>query len=299
MISYVINLRTPSPDRDPPSPCSFTAVPVSTHNQVDFDRHEVRPVNLDDTDLIIQVGTDGIDRNDQIISEVEEVSLASRDSEEEQVTSKDEELMRESDDAGHEGSERSEGGCSREGEEHNIDENNEGDNENEQSNSRQTPQQYHSELEKLINRHQKRLRNKKTMLTDTKAAATVFDLEALRNFNDIRLALHIELASQKTKLANAAPRFRTAIKAKLKTIWPTIDASLRVAKMLSKTETYARRLRDSARHLLHTGLLLETNQGKGASHETLLNRPGVVAALRRFVNGLVPVEDGGYIGQVK
>jgi hypothetical protein len=47
------------------------------------------------------------------------------------------------------------------------------------------------ELTSTIVAHQKRLRNKKSMLTDAKAAATILDLEALQQFNQIQYKLHL------------------------------------------------------------------------------------------------------------
>jgi hypothetical protein len=86
---------------------------------------------------------------------------------------------------------------------------------------------------------------------------------------------------------------------KMRSIRPATDASERVAELRSKSKTYARRLREQARHLLRTGGLLENNQGKGAHHESHLSRPSVVHALRRWVSGLVPSEEGGFEGQVR
>jgi len=48
------------------------------------------------------------------------------------------------------------------------------------------PKLRHRELEKLIAEHLKNLCRKKTPLSDTKAASTTFDLEAMCRFNDIQ-----------------------------------------------------------------------------------------------------------------
>lgn len=71
-----------------------------------------------------------------------------------------------------------------------------------------------------------------------------------------------------------------------------------VANLLSKTKTYARHLREAAHRLRHTGELSENNQGKGGAHATLLNRPDIASGIRRFVNGDIPIEEGGFGGKV-
>jgi hypothetical protein len=155
-----------------------------------------------------------------------------------------------------------------------------------------------NELTSVIAAHQKHLRNKKSMLTDAKAAGTILDLEALQQFNQIQHKLHLEIRERRIKLAEASPKTRRMLQMKMRPIQPATDASERVAELRSKSKTYARRLREHARHLLRTGELLENNQGKGAHHESHLSRPSVVHALRRWVNGLVPSEEGGFEGQV-
>ncbi|KAF8493765.1 hypothetical protein F5888DRAFT_1806092 [Russula emetica] len=140
-----------------------------------------------------------------------------------------------------------------------------------------TPKLRHRELEKLIAEHLKKLRRKRTLLSDTKAASTAFDLEAMRRFNDIWLSLH----------------------KKQKKIQPAIQASQQVANLLSKTESYARHLREVAHHLHRTGELPENNQGKGGAHTTLLNRPDIASGVRRFVNGDIPIKEGGFGGRMR
>ena len=73
---------------------------------------------------------------------------------------------------------------------------------------------------------------------------------------------------------------------------------MQVANLLSKTETYARRLREATHYLCRTGELPENNQGKGGAHATLLNRPDIASGVRRFVNGDIPIEEGGFGGRV-
>jgi hypothetical protein len=158
--------------------------------------------------------------------------------------------------------------------------------------------EWYKELTSVIAAHQKHLRNKKTMLTNSKAAATILELEALQNYNELQYALHLRIHKQRAKLAAAAPRFRHLLQNKMRIICPAMEASERVAKNRLKSLTYARCLREQARYLLCTGELLENNQGKGANHETLLSRPSVVQALRRWVNSLVPSDEGGFEGQV-
>jgi hypothetical protein len=160
------------------------------------------------------------------------------------------------------------------------------------------PELRHRELEKLIAEHLKKLRRKKTLLSDTKAASTAFDLEAMRRFNDIQLSLHVEIRKQKERVANAPAYRRAIMKKKQKKIQPAIQASMQVANLLSKTETYARRLREAAHYLRRTGELPENNQGKGGAHATLLNRPDIASGVRRFVNGDIPIEEGGFGGRV-
>jgi hypothetical protein len=152
------------------------------------------------------------------------------------------------------------------------------------------PKLRHRKLEKLIAEHLKRLRCKKTLLSDTKAASTAFDLEAMHRFNDIQLLLHVEIRKQKEQVANAPAYRHTIMKKKQKKIQPTIQASMQVANLLSKTETYARRLREAAHYLRRTGELLENNQGKGGAHATLLNRPDIASGVHQFVNGDIPIK---------
>ena len=81
-------------------------------------------------------------------------------------------------------------------------------------------------------------------------------------------------------------------------ICPATEASERVAENWLKSLTYTWCLCEQAPHLLCTGKLLKNDQGKGTNNKTLLSRPSVVQALRRWVNGLVPSDEGGFEGQV-
>ena len=89
------------------------------------------------------------------------------------------------------------------------------------------------------------------------------------------------------------------MKKKQKKIQPAIQASMQVANLLSKTETYARHLREAANYLCRTGELPENNQGKGGAHATLLNQPGIASGVCRFVNGDIPIEEGGFDGRIR
>jgi hypothetical protein len=81
-------------------------------------------------------------------------------------------------------------------------------------------------------------------------------------------------------------------------IHPTKQASEEVAEALGKGNYYGRRLRDSANHLLRTGLILENRQGQGAKHETWLNKFDVRLGVQRFARGQILFEEGGFSGQV-
>jgi hypothetical protein len=91
---------------------------------------------------------------------------------------------------------------------------------------------------------------------------------------------------------------RTAMKNKLPSTRPSARASEEVAELSGKGPYFARRLRHLSAYLLRTGMLPETRQGKGAAHESLLNRSEVRAGLRLFVTGLIPIDEGGFEGRV-
>ncbi|KAI0245283.1 hypothetical protein BJV78DRAFT_1158807 [Lactifluus subvellereus] len=52
-------------------------------------------------------------------------------------------------------------------------------------------------------------------------------------------------------------------------------------------------------YLMRTGMLPENNRGRGASHETLLNRADVLSGLRLFITRVIPVNDGGFEGHMR
>lgn len=156
----------------------------------------------------------------------------------------------------------------------------------------------HSKLESLICEHHKRLRDPKVMLSDKSAANSVLELEYLRAFNNARFELQTKLQKQKDAITNAPPRMRAAMRTKYPSIQPSVQASAKVNRLSGKGPYFAKRLCHLSAYLLRTGLLPENNQGKGASHETLLNRADVLAGLRLFVTGVIPVNEGGFEGRV-
>ncbi len=155
-------------------------------------------------------------------------------------------------------------------------------------------------LERLLKSHQKRLQSKKVLASDSHAPHKLFELEALRRFNEIRHQQRENLKKQKAKIEQAAPRLRALLKKKLRvrTTKPNLFASENVATCLGKGPYYARRLRDAAHYLLRTGEILETHQGCGAHHESLLNHSEIHEGVRRFARGQVPKEKGGFEGAV-
>lgn len=78
---------------------------------------------------------------------------------------------------------------------------------------------------------------------------------------------------------------------------PEMTASLQIArtkastiskdgKVVTKGAWYARTLRTKAKHVQDFGKLPERRQGKGASHETLLDNPSVRSAVEAFIENL-------------
>lgn len=160
-------------------------------------------------------------------------------------------------------------------------------------------QDAHARLRKLIAGHLKKLRNKKTLLTDQSAANMVLDLEALNRYNDLRLQFAEKLLEHKQKIARAAPMLRVHLKrSKQAKIRPSMDASNAVATTAARGPHFARRLRDMASYILRTELLPTSNRGKGAAHPSLLNNPEVLSRLRQWVKGLIPLNQGGFEGRV-
>ena len=125
-----------------------------------------------------------------------------------------------------------------------------------------TAQQEHDQLKQLITHHQKLLWAKKQLLSDEKAASTMFDLECLNCYNEMRLK------KQQETITNAKPCHRALLKVKIKSIQPTIYASQQVAQLVAKSDSFACHLRSMAHHLQWLGELLENNQGKGACYDS-------------------------------
>jgi hypothetical protein len=153
-------------------------------------------------------------------------------------------------------------------------------------------------LNKLIDKYQKELRTKKVLTSDSRATDKIFDLQALKRFNERQHQLRKKLNQQLKQYDKAPAKIRSALKAKHRPIHPTKQASEEVAEALGKGNYYGRRLRDSANHLLRTGLILENRQGQGAKHETWLNKFDVRSGVQRFARGQIPFEEGGFSGQV-
>lgn len=156
----------------------------------------------------------------------------------------------------------------------------------------------HAKLEHLIAEHQKRLRSPKVMLSDKSAASYILELEYLRAFNNTRFELQLKLQKQKDAIANAPPRIRAAMRSKSQSIQPSVQAAAKVNRVSGKGPYFAKRLCHLSAYLLRTGELPENNRGKGASHESLLNRADVLAGIRLFVTGILPIDEGGYEGPV-
>ena len=160
-------------------------------------------------------------------------------------------------------------------------------------------QDVHARLWKLIAGHLKKLRKKKTLLTNQSAANMVLDLEALNRYNDLRLQFGEKLLEHKQKIACAAPILHAQLKrSKQAKIRPSMDASNAVVTTAAHRPHFARRLCDMASHILRTELLPTSNRGKGAAHPSLLNNPEVLSHLRQWVKGLIPLNQGGFEGQV-
>ncbi|KAJ7656728.1 hypothetical protein DFH06DRAFT_1328283 [Mycena polygramma] len=162
-----------------------------------------------------------------------------------------------------------------------------------------TPQLAHAELEKCIAKRLRLLRKSKTMLTDTSAANQVFDLEAVRLFNNQRLKNFEKLQTAQRRVKNAPPRCKAKMRRLVPKIKPNLDASETVATALSKGPAFARRLRKMAKNLEIRGELPESMQGKGAFHATLLDNPDVLSAVRVWATGALKFDEGGFEGKIK
>ncbi|KAF8193626.1 hypothetical protein K438DRAFT_1761761 [Mycena galopus ATCC 62051] len=159
-----------------------------------------------------------------------------------------------------------------------------------------TPKQVHARLAKLIKKHEKELRKPKTMLSDKTAASKIFDLEALKRFNDLRLTYSEKIQKARKAAATAAPRMKPLMRRRIPTLQPAIAASEKVAEACGKGPSFARRLRKLAVFLAETGELPESRQGQGAFHASLFNNPDILDALRVGSSGALEVKDGGFEG---
>lgn len=164
--------------------------------------------------------------------------------------------------------------------------------------SPESPQARHSYFRKLIKTQRKKLNSKKSLNSNAKVASILIDLEALYQFNDLRLQYEQERLRLIKKLETTPHRLHPRLKARISKIKPSENASIAVAARCTWGPTYARTIRSTAAFLLRTGLLPESKQGKGAYHESLLNRPEVSSALQKWVKGVLPFEEGGFVGRV-
>ncbi|KAJ7586334.1 hypothetical protein C8J56DRAFT_891253 [Mycena floridula] len=158
----------------------------------------------------------------------------------------------------------------------------------------------HSELRSQIKKQKKLFRKKKTVQTESKVFESIVNLEALDMYNDEYLRISLRKVSVTHQLALASSSTRKALLKKLGTVSsPATTASETVAARSCKTKHYARRLREMALHMQRTGLLLQTDQGKGGKHESFLTIPGVHSALEIWVKGDLPFEEGGFNGRMR
>ena len=156
----------------------------------------------------------------------------------------------------------------------------------------------HRHLWKLIERHRTIIRQKKTIISDNKAAKTLIDLEALSQYNDMRFKLHQDWEHLKKSCKLAAKSVQPRLRLQLGNIKPAMDASKAVASWCSQGPLYAWTLHSTAYYLLRTGLLPENQQGKGAEHSSLLANPQIAPALQLWVKGTLLFEEGGFNGRV-
>ena len=159
-------------------------------------------------------------------------------------------------------------------------------------------QQEHDKLKKLIACHQKLLQSKQKLFSDAKAASTMFDLECLSWYNELWLNLHLWLNQQCETITNAKLRHHVMLKARMKSIQPATHALQWVTQLAAKSDGFACCLCLMACYLQWTGELPENNQGKGTTHATHLDNPDIVSAVRNWVIGLVPVDEGGFEGHI-
>jgi hypothetical protein len=136
------------------------------------------------------------------------------------------------------------------------------------------------------------------MLTDTTAANRIFDLEALRRFNNQRLANFEKLEVAKKRVEQAPLRCKAKMRKLVLKIKPNMDTSEKVATALGKGPVFARRLPKLAAYLETHGELPPPTQGQGAHHTTLLDNPDVLSTVRVWCTGALDPEEGGFEGKV-
>ncbi|KAF8145613.1 hypothetical protein K438DRAFT_2097586 [Mycena galopus ATCC 62051] len=122
-----------------------------------------------------------------------------------------------------------------------------------ESESTNSPEDFHARLKKLIITNEKELRKPKRALSDIQAVNRLFDLEALKRYNGLRLGHAQKLRRFHQKISDAPPREREKMRAELPRIRPSTDASLTVADAAGKGPYYAKQLRKMADFLLRKG----------------------------------------------
>ncbi|KAJ7445444.1 hypothetical protein FB451DRAFT_1189115 [Mycena latifolia] len=163
----------------------------------------------------------------------------------------------------------------------------------------ESPEEFHDHLSKAISKLATELHKPKRILSDTQAANQLLDLDALKCYNALRLAHAKKLWGLNKQVSDAVPRFHAQMRADQPSIRPSLDASLTAADAVGKRPYYAKKLRKSAVYLLQNGVLPESQRGKGAIHPSPLNLPEVQEALRDWLNGILPIENDGFEGQIK
>jgi hypothetical protein len=156
----------------------------------------------------------------------------------------------------------------------------------------------HAKLRLLIKQHRKALSKREILVSNTKAASSILDLEALSQYNDKLLELSLKKIKLVASVKTANRLLRPKLKQKISLSHPSEEASLAVSHRCGKGPYYARVLREMAAHLLSDGTLPEKHQGAGAHHESLLDNPAIRDALQEWVKGTLHVEEGGFIGRL-
>ena len=145
----------------------------------------------------------------------------------------------------------------------------------------------HREITETLEREERKLNGKRKRVGGSttklkKLIRDTFELNALKQFNDLRIEYHRKKARH--------PNLK---------LCPSLDASTAISRRLGKSDYYARKLRERSSYLHRVGELQVPKQGKGGAHRSLLSEPQIAAGIQDWVKGAVPVEDGGYIGRVR